>query len=60
MVVKNGVEIGTVAAPTDVPVSVQLPGGDAFPDDGILGLITGTARWVHRELSSLEARVRGG
>jgi hypothetical protein len=38
---------------------VELPGGDGFPGDGILGLIEGTARWVQRELSSLEARVRG-
>ena len=59
MVVKNGVEIGTVSAPTNVPVSVELPGGDGYPGDGILGLIEGTARWVQRELSSLEARIRG-
>jgi uncharacterized protein with NAD-binding domain and iron-sulfur cluster len=59
MVVKNGIEIGTVAAPTSVPVAVEQRGADGFPGEGIIGLIEGTARWAYRELSSLEARLRG-
>jgi flavin-dependent amine oxidoreductase len=58
MVVKNGIEIGTVAASTGVPVAVgesPIPGG--VPGDGVIALIEGTARWIHRELSSLGARL---
>jgi uncharacterized protein with NAD-binding domain and iron-sulfur cluster len=59
MVVKNGIEIGTVAASTGAPVWAEralLPA--TLPAHGVTAVIEGTARWIQRELSSLEARLR--
>jgi hypothetical protein len=59
MVVKNGIEIGRVAAATGVPAAVEpAPATAATQGDGVVALIESTARWIQRELSSIEARIR--
>ena len=59
MVVKDGIEIGTVAAPTSVPVAIEQPLGPAAErHDGLTGVIESAARWIQQEIYSLEGRLR--
>jgi hypothetical protein len=59
MVVKNGIEVGRVAAAPGVPAAVERPTGTAVVEgNGVVALLESTARWIRRELGSIEARIR--
>jgi Flavin containing amine oxidoreductase len=58
MVVKNGIEVGRVAAAPGVPTPVGPSPAPVTEGDGVVALIETTARWIGRELSAIEARLR--
>ena len=56
MIVKDGIDIGTVAAPT-APPGAHAPRVD-HQDDGFRGLVTDAVGWLRREVASIESRLR--